>query len=170
LYLAQVSLAEHSLRVTQGLRKEFKMTEFNRKAGVLWTGDLETGNGLISTESKTLFELPYSYATRFGDQVGLNPEELIAAAHAACFSMSVASTLKKNGFAPVQTETTATCTMASKNGGGHEITSVRLHVRCDVPGIDEPTFNKLVMEADKGCPVSNLLRDGLNIEITTALV
>jgi len=145
------------------------MTEFNRKAGVLWTGDLQNGTGLISTESKALFELPYSYATRFGDEVGLNPEELIAAAHAACFSMSVASTLKKNGFDPVRADTTATCTMASKHGGGHEITNMRLHVRGEAPGIDEDTFKQLVMEADKGCPLSNLLRNGLTIEITTAL-
>ena len=145
------------------------MTEFNRKAGVLWTGDLKGGNGLISTESKVIYELPYSYETRFGDQEGLNPEELIAAAHASCFSMAVASTLEKNGFTPVQTETTATCTLASKNGG-FDITTMRLHVRCEVPGIDDATFKKLVMEADKGCPVSNLLRDGLKIEITTALI
>lgn len=145
------------------------MTEFNRKAGVLWTGDLHNGHGLISTESKALFELPYSHATRFGDEVGLNPEELIAAAHAACFSMSVASTLKKNGFDPIRTDTTATCTMVPKNGG-HEITNMRLHVRGEAPGLDEETFKRLVMEADKGCPVSNLLRNGLNIEITTALL
>ena len=145
------------------------MTEFNRKAGVLWTGNLKTGNGLISTESKTLFELPYDFQTRFGDKAGSNPEELIAAAHAACFSMALANTLEKNGFTPVQTETTATCTVSSKNGG-FEITDMRLHVRCEVPDIDEATFNKLIMEADKGCPVSNLLRDGLNIEITSALI
>lgn len=142
--------------------------EFNRKAGVLWSGDLENGNGVISTESQALFELPYSYSTRFGDEVGLNPEELIAAAHAACFSMSVASTLKKNGFEPVRTDTTATCTLASKDGG-HEITNMRLHVRGEAPGLDEETFNRLAMEADKSCPISNLLRNGLNIEITTAL-
>lgn len=145
------------------------MTEFNRKAGVLWTGDLKNGNGLISTESKVIYELPYSYQTRFGDQVGLNPEELIAAAHASCFSMALANTLEKNGFTPVQTETTATCTLASQNGG-FDITTMRLHVRCEVPGIDEATFNRIVMEADKGCPVSNLLRDGLKIEITTSLI
>ena len=146
------------------------MTEFKRKAGVLWTGDLRTGQGFISTESKALFELPYTYATRFTEEVGLNPEELIAAAHAACLSMSVASTLKKNGFNPVQTETTATCTFASKNGSGHEITKMRLHVRCEIPDIDEATFEDLVKVADENCPVSNLLRDRLKIEITTALV
>lgn len=144
------------------------MTEFNRKAGVLWTGDLQNGTGLISTESKSLFELPYSYATRFGDEVGLNPEELIAAAHAACFSMSVANTLKKNGYDPIRTDTTATCTMISKDGG-YEITNMRLHARGEAPGMDEDIFKKLVMEADKDCPVSNLLRNGLTIEITTAL-
>ncbi|MDQ2693335.1 MAG: OsmC family peroxiredoxin [Chloroflexota bacterium] len=146
------------------------MAQFDRKAGALWTGDLKTGNGLISTESRTLFELPYSYPTRFEDEVGLNPEELIAAAHAACLSMSVASVLAKNGFTPVQTEATATCTLASKEEGGHEITNLRLHVRCEVPDIDETRFNELVQEADQNCPVSNLLRGGVNIEITTALI
>jgi osmotically inducible protein OsmC len=145
------------------------MTEFNRKAGALWTGDLKNGDGLISTESRTLYQLPYDFETRFGEKEGSNPEELIAAAHAACFSMALASTLEKNGFTPVQTETTATCTVASKNGG-FEINHMLLHVRCQVPDIDEPTFNKLVSEADKGCPVSNLLRDGLKIEITTDLI
>src|SRR5512145_184383 len=135
------------------------MAEFNRKAGVLWSGDLKSGNGLMSTESQTLFELPYSYQTRFEDEVGLNPEELIAAAHAACLSMSVASALAKNGFTPVQTETTATCTLVPKNGGGHEITNLRLHVRCEVPEIDEARFDELVMEADRNCPVSNLVRN-----------
>ena len=145
------------------------MTEFNRKAGALWTGNLKNGDGLISTESKTLYQLPYSFQTRFGEKEGSNPEELIAAAHAACFSMALAGTLEKNGFTPVQTETTATCTVASKNEG-FEINHILLHVRCQIPDIDESTFNKLVMEANKGCPVSNLLRDGLNIEITTDLI
>jgi osmotically inducible protein OsmC len=145
------------------------MREFNRKAGVLWTGDLKTGNGLISTESKALFELPYSHPTRFGDEVGLNPEELIAAAHASCFSMSVAKTLKDNGFNPVQTETTATCTMTTGDEGTR-ISHMLLHVRCEVPDIDEETFNQQIQQAHENCPVSNLLKNGLQIEITTALV
>ena len=145
------------------------MTDLDRKAGVLWTGDLKSGNGLISTESKALFEAPYTAGARFEEEVGLNPEELIAAAHAACFSMAVANTLKQEGFEPVQTDTTATCTLASKNGG-KEITKMRLHVRGEVPGIDQATFNRLVMEADQNSPVSNLLRDGLEIEITSALI
>ncbi len=145
------------------------MPEFNRKAGVLWTGDLKTGEGLVSTESQALFEAPYSYPTRFADEVGLNPEELIAAAHAACFSMSVASTLAKNGFNPVQTETTATCTMVTGEGPA-QINHMLLHVRCEVPDIDEETFERLVKVANENCPVSNLLRNGLTIEITMALV
>ena len=83
--------------------------------------------------------------------------------------MAVANTLKQEGFEPVQTDTTATCTLASNNGG-KEITKMRLHVRGEVPGIDQDTFHRIVMEADRNSPVSNLLRDGLEIEITSALI
>jgi len=100
----------------------------------------------------------------------MEPREIVPGSPRSCFSLFGSGWLAKNGFTPVQTETTATCRMASKNGGGHEITSIRLHVRCEVPGIDKATFDKLVMEADKGCPVSNLLRDGVDIEITTDLI
>jgi osmotically inducible protein OsmC len=130
---------------------------------------LKTGKGLVSTESRTLFELPYSYPTRFENEVGLNPEELIAAAHASCFSMAVANTIAKNGFTPVQTETTATCTL-SVGEGVPKITRIHLHVRCEVPDIDAAKLEQLVMEADKGCPVSNLLRNGVKIEISTDLI
>lgn len=82
------------------------MTEINRKAGAIWKGDSRSGEGVVSTESQALFERPYTYKTRFdGDTTGTNPEELIAAAHAACFSMALASTLKKNGFDPKHTDT-----------------------------------------------------------------
>ncbi|HET6595147.1 MAG TPA: OsmC family peroxiredoxin [Anaerolineales bacterium] len=145
------------------------MAEFNRKAGVLWTGDLRTGKGLVSTESRALFELPYSYPTRFADEVGLNPEELLAAAHASCFSMSVAGTLKKNGFNPVQTETTATCTMVTGEGPA-QVSHMLLHVRCEVPDIDQETFEQLIKVADENCPFSNLLRNCLQLEITSDLI
>jgi osmotically inducible protein OsmC len=101
--------------------------------------------------------------------MGTNPEELIAAAHAACFSMALASTLKKNGYEPKQTDTNATCTVASKNGGGYEITHMLLHVRAEVPDMDEETFQKMIIETDTICPVSNLLRHGLELEITATL-
>jgi osmotically inducible protein OsmC len=144
------------------------MTTINRKAGALWSGDSRGGVGTISTESQALTQLPYNHQTRFGDQTGTNPEELIAAAHAACFSMALASMLKKNGFAPKRTDTNAACTIVSKNGG-YEITQMQLHVRAEVPGIEDTAFQKLVREADKGCPVSNLLRKGLKIEIDATL-
>ncbi len=146
------------------------MAEIYRKAGVLWTGDLRNGRGIVSTESRTLFEQPFTYQMRFEDQHGTNPEELIAAAHAACFSMSIASVLTKNGYEPVRTDTTATCTLATKDGGGHEITNMQLHVRAEVPGMDADTFQKLIMEADEHCPVSNLLRNGVEIQIDATLL
>jgi osmotically inducible protein OsmC len=100
---------------------------------------------------------------------GTNPEELIAAAHAACFSMALASTFKKNGYDPEQVETTATITLTSESGS-NEITDMNLHVRAFVPELDEASFSDLVAEADKHCPVSNLLRNGLEIKIKTELL
>jgi osmotically inducible protein OsmC len=135
------------------------MKEKYRKAGVLWTGDLRNGNGIVSTESRALFETPIRYATRFEDEPGTNPEELIAAAHAACFSMSIANTLAKNGYDPVRTDATATCTLSSDEDGDR-ITTMQIHVRAEVPGMD----------ADETCPVSNLLRNGLEIQIDATLL
>ena len=146
------------------------MAEIYRKAGVLWTGNLREGNGIISTESKVLFEQPFTYRMRFEDEPGTNPEELIAAAHAECFSMSIASTLAKHGYDPVRTDTTATCVLEPKNGGGYEITGMQLHIRAEVPGIDADTFQKMIREADDDCPVSNLLRGGADIHIDATLL
>jgi len=145
------------------------MAEINRKAGVMWYGGLNNGSGLVSTESRALFNEPYSYQTRFGEQAGTNPEELVAAAHASCFSMALAGVLKKKGLTSNSIETNATCTVESK-GEGFEITRMQLHVRGDVPGIDEAGFEQLVMETDRVCPMSNLLRHGLEIKIETTLV
>jgi osmotically inducible protein OsmC len=146
-----------------------EMTEINRKAGAMWSGDSRSGHGSISTESKVLHEQPYTYQTRFGDKSGTNPEELIAAAHAACFSMALASMLKNKCFEPKETDTNATCTIVSNNGG-YDITRMQLHVRADVPKIDNATFQKLVQQADTLCPVSKLLRNGLKIEIDATLI
>jgi osmotically inducible protein OsmC len=146
------------------------MAEIYRKAGVLWTGDLKNGNGIVSTESQVLFEEPFTYRMRFEDEEGTNPEELIAAAHAECLSMSIANTLAKHGYDPVRTDTTATCVLAPKDGGGYEITGMQLHVRAEVPGIDTDTFQKIILEADEGCPVSNLLRSGMDIHIDATLL
>jgi lipoyl-dependent peroxiredoxin len=141
-----------------------------RKAGVLWTGDLKNGHGIISTESRALFEYPFNSRMRFEDEPGTNPEELIAAAHAACFSMALASTLAKHGYEPVRTDTTATCILSSKEEGGFEIKTMQIHVRAEVPDVDEDTFEKLIREADKTCPVTNLLRNGLDIKVDATLL
>ena len=146
------------------------MVTIIRKAVVLWNGDLRTGNGMISTESQALYEQPYSFGTRFEDEKGTNPEELIAAAHAACYSMAFASTLKKKGYEPKSVSTNATCHLASKEGGGFKIAKMHLNVRGEVPDMDEATFKQLAEEADKGCPVSNLLRCGLDIQIDVELL
>lgn len=146
------------------------MAKILRKAGVIWNGDLKSGDGLISTESRALYEQAYTYATRFEDEPGTNPEELIAAAHAACYSMAFASALKKKGYHPERVDTNATITLESKDGGGFEITKSLLHVRGQVPDIDGSTFKEISKEADQGCPVSNLLRNGLDIEIVVELV
>jgi len=147
------------------------MTKILRKAGAIWNGDSRNGNGSISTESKALYEQPYTHKMRFDPEEtsGTNPEELIAAAHAACFSMALASALKKNDYDPEQVETTATITLTSESGG-NKITDMNLHVRAFVPGLDEASFKDLISEADKHCPVSNLLRNGLNIKIETELL
>ena len=145
------------------------MTEMFRKAGAMWSGDSRNGHGSISTESKVLYEQPYTYQTRFDYEPGTNPEELIAAAHAACFSMALASTLKKNGFEPKETDTNATCTIAPIDGG-YDITRMQLHVRADVPGIDNATFQQLVQQANTSCPVSKLLRNALEIQIDATLI
>lgn len=146
------------------------MTEFVRKAGVIWNGDLRSGNGMISTESRVLYEQPYSYSTRFENTPGTNPEELIAAAHAACFSMAFASALAKNGFTAKQIETNAECTVQSKDGGGWQINHMLLHARAQIPNIDNDRFQQLAKEAADSCPVSVLLGKGLKIDLKADLV
>ncbi len=142
---------------------------FLRKAEAVWVGELKSGNGTLSTESKALSEEPYAFETRFENRPGTNPEELIAAAHAGCYSMALSMMLKEKGFQPQRVETSATCTMVSKDNGGFEINKMDLHVRGEVEGLDEETFKSLAAEADQGCPVSNLLRCGLEISIHAEL-
>jgi osmotically inducible protein OsmC len=147
------------------------MTTILRKAGAVWKGDSRNGSGTISTESKALLEQAYTHKMRFDpDEIsGTNPEELIAAAHAACFSMALASTLKKKGYDPEEVETTATITLMSESGK-NEITEMRLHVRVFAPDLKEDSLDEVISAADAHCPVSNLLRNGLQIKIETELL
>jgi lipoyl-dependent peroxiredoxin len=129
-----------------------------------WRGDLKSGQGDVATESGVLKGEAYSFGTRFEQKPGTNPEELIAAAHAACYSMAFALTLSNKGYAPESIATQATCSL-EKKGDGFAITKMTLEVEGNVPGIDAATFQEIAEAADQGCPVSNLLREGLTIEL-----
>jgi osmotically inducible protein OsmC len=145
------------------------MTEIIRQAGAVWQGDLRNGEGAISTESTVLATVPYSFATRFENEPGTNPEELIAAAHAACFAMAFANTLAQKGYEPQSIDVYAGCVL-EKQDGGFAITKMNLRARGVVPDIDSDTFAEVAKEADEGCPVSNLLHPGLKIRIETELL
>jgi osmotically inducible protein OsmC len=141
------------------------MAQIKRSAQARWEGDLKDGVGQISSESGAIRDRPYSFSTRFEDEPGTNPEELLAAAHAACFSMAFSLTLTEKGHKPDYIETHATCVMASQPEGGFKITEMHLFVEGSAPGLDADTFREIAREADKGCPVSNLLRPGLKIKL-----
>jgi osmotically inducible protein OsmC len=144
------------------------MADIKRTGEATWRGDLARGDGAVSTESGTLSQESYTFKTRFGDAKGTNPEELIAAAHAGCYSMAFAHTLSEKGHRPESITTKATCSLVPADGG-FKIARMHLQVRGTVPGLDEATFRQIAEEADKGCPVSNLLRPGLKIEREVAL-
>jgi osmotically inducible protein OsmC len=146
------------------------MVDIKRTAKAVWKGDLRSGNGRITSNSGVLKDTPYSFATRFKDAPGTNPEELIAAAHAACYSMALAHTLSGKGYQPERIETHAICSLSPQEEGGFKITKMRLEARGQVPGMDEGTFRQVAEEAGRGCPVSNLLRSGLEIELDATLV
>ena len=145
------------------------MPEFKRTAEAVWTGDSRHGNGLLTSGSGVLKDAPYSFFTRFGDLPGTNPEELIAAAHAACFNMAFASTLSGKGYQPQRIETHATCFMTREEGSGVKITKMHLTTKGQVPNIDLATFQQIAQEAERRCPVSNVLRNGLVIELDATL-
>ena len=132
-----------------------------RNGSAVWKGDLKSGQGTVSTESGVLSDTQYSFKTRFEDGKGTNPEELIAAAHAGCFSMALSSELGKLGVTAESIRTTATVSLEKKDAG-FTITSVHLDLKANVPGADKETFEKAANSAKKGCPVSRVL----NAEIT----
>lgn len=145
------------------------MIEIIRKAGAVWIGGLRRGKGTIRTESKVLDAVPYTFATRFEDRPGTNPEELLAAAHAACYAMAFTNTLVRSGYKPLSIDVRAACVL-EKQDEGSAITRMKLLARCVVPEIESDTLFEVAKEADQGCPVSNLLRPGLTIELETELL
>ncbi len=132
-----------------------------RKAKAVWRGTGRAGNGNLSTDSGVLAETPYSYKTRFENEKGTNPEELIAAAHAGCFTMALAFQLQAAGFTPTELSTEAAVSL-DPEGQGFRITRSALTLRASVPNLDEATFTRLAAAAEKNCPVSKVL----NAEIT----
>jgi len=127
-----------------------------RKASAVWKGGLKDGKGTVSSTSGVLSNTPYSFTTRFENAPGTNPEELIAAAHAACFSMALSAQMGGANLIPESIGTTATLTM-EKLEAGWTITAVHLDVSARVPTADAATFNKLAENAKSGCPVSKVL-------------
>lgn len=127
-----------------------------RKGSAVWTGGLKDGKGKVSTESGVLSEAQYSFSTRFENEKGTNPEELIAAAHAGCFSMALSGQLAQDGMTPESISTTATVTV-EKVDAGFGITAVHLDVRARVPGADDGKFQASANAAKAGCPVSKVL-------------
>src|SRR5690606_29499235 len=127
-----------------------------KKASAVWKGSLKDGSGVVSTETGVLKEAPYGFKSRFETGPGTNPEELIAAAHAGCFSMALSLILGEAGFTAEKIETHAAVTI-DKVADGFEITSSHLKLAAKVPGIDQTKFDELADKAKTGCPVSKVL-------------
>ncbi|MHB8058011.1 MAG: OsmC family protein [Desulfuromonadaceae bacterium] len=134
-----------------------------RKASAQWKGNLEEGKGTISTESGVLDKTQYSFGTRFESGIGTNPEELVAAAHAACFSMQLSALLGKAGLVPDQIDTTAAVTI-EKLDQGWTVTESRLEVNASIPGATAESFAKLAEDAKTGCLMSRLLKTTVTID------
>lgn len=128
-----------------------------RKASAVWRGDLKAGRGTISTESTLLKEAQYGFGTRFENGPGTNPEELIAAAHAGCFSMALSAGLGKAGFTPTEIATTATVTLDNHPQTSWTVTKIHLETTAKIPGIDAANFATIAAGAKAGCPISRLL-------------
>jgi osmotically inducible protein OsmC len=135
-----------------------------KKADAVWKGDLKSGKGTMKLESGS-YEGKFSFATRFEDKSGSNPEELIGAAHAGCFSMAFSNELDKAGFKPNSVETHAEVTI---DGGAGAITTIKLTTKGDVPNIDNDKFQEIAQAAKKGCPVSKALA-GVTIKLDATL-
>ena len=134
-----------------------------RTASAEWKGGLKDGKGTISTESNLLSNAQYSFGTRFEQGVGTNPEELIAAAHAGCFSMALSAQLTSAGLNPESIKTEAAVTL-EKVGDGFAITTVHLDVRARVPGADQAAFETAAKNAKEGCPVSKVLNAKITMD------
>lgn len=139
--------------------------KIKRKGSVVWLGGVKEGKGTISTESGALTDYPYGFASRFSGQRGSNPEELIAAAHASCFTMALSLILGEAKLTAERMDTTAEVTL-EQVPGGYAITTVHLTLKAKIPGADQLTFEKLTAMAKTGCPVSKVLKAAITLEAT----
>jgi osmotically inducible protein OsmC len=138
-----------------------------RTASAHWAGGLKEGKGSVSTQSGVLNNTQYSFSTRFENGVGTNPEELIAAAHAGCFSMALSAELGKVGLTPESIDTNAILTL-DKTDAGFTITAVHLDVSVKIPGADQKKFDEAAQNAKKGCPVSRVLNANITMRAQLA--
>ncbi|MFZ0588888.1 MAG: OsmC family protein [Bryobacteraceae bacterium] len=136
-----------------------------RTASAQWTGDLTTGGGTLSTATGVLSSTPYSYKSRFEQGSGTNPEELLAAAHAGCFTMALSLALGQAGMKPQSLETTCTITL-EKRGEGFSITQSHLDLKAKVPGASKEAFENAVQQAKTNCPVSKLFSTEITLNST----
>jgi len=138
-----------------------------RKARAVWNGTGRDGKGRLSTDSGVLSDTPYSFRTRFENEKGTNPEELIAAAHAGCFTMALAFQLQTAGYMPTELSTEAAVTLEPE-GQGFRISRSALSLRATVPNLDEATFQRLAGDAEKNCPVSKVLNAQITLDAKLA--
>ena len=134
-----------------------------RKGSAVWQGDLRNGKGTVSTETGVVANAPYTFSTRFEDAPGTNPEELIAAAHAGCFSMALSGQLGSAGLTAESINTTATVTL-EKTDAGFTITKVHLDVTARIPGAEQSAFETAANNAKAGCPISRLLKAEITMD------
>ncbi|MFU9137366.1 OsmC family protein [Erwinia sp. ErVv1] len=135
----------------------------HKKGQAHWEGDIKKGKGTITTESGALKEQPYGFNTRFEGKPGTNPEELIGAAHSACFSMALSLMLGNEGYVPESIDTVADVSL-DKVGDGFKITKIALESQVKLPGIDSETFDKIINQAKQGCPVSQLISAEITLD------
>ncbi|MFI5371733.1 MAG: OsmC family protein [Candidatus Eisenbacteria bacterium] len=133
-----------------------------REAQAVWTGGLKDGSGRLSSTSGVLKDTPYSFTTRFEQAPGTNPEELVAAAHAGCFSMALSAVLGESGLKPERIETTATVTL-EKLDAGWTLTRVHLDLSAKVPGADPAALRAAADKAKAGCPISRVLKSEITL-------
>ena len=136
-----------------------------KKAWAVWNGGIKDGGGKISTETGVLRDAPYGFKSRFEEGPGTNPEELIGAAHAGCFSMALSLMLGEAGLTPEQIETHAAVTL-EKSATGFDITAVHLVVKAKIPGADDAKFMEIANKAKAGCPVSKVLNAKITMDAT----